>query len=1086
MRWLFALLMVAMSSTFALDGGLDYQTHSIFARPGTLSDCCNFERGVTQGYDRINGIIAFDGFEEPLYYSVELRFTVAGENEGDRYTKTARIVASSWLRVGSDSGPLVDDITVESAVDFQEEGPYETLYGTAFVITGKSAVNNPPASVFDAIFPSVSGTPSGFQAEAYLEFDGQGTATLYTYASTYATAAANKVTAVPGRTDSDVHFTHLHRDDVYAARDMRAWMIELNTATLDGTRPLAGDSLVVVNADGTRVFATVFRVFADSGWDTGRAIRVIVKAVDDPDYATAGSNTVYLFTRGGGDMGTMLGGFGAALGEFGEAFHATAIGEVFRLTNNTEAALWRSSTAGWQEVPMLHEVRFRAGAAEMADLIGVSRDATISSNSATQVATGLLQGSNFIPTDLRITNPTNAQSPNLTYTGTATVLSYGNGANFASLHVTGFNTDAIPISATIIGIEVEIQRKRDGGFGNVSDAQVCLTGVGSRGLGISFEVVTGSADNKANTGVVWETANTTKTYGSASDTWGQPVTPAQIKAPDFGVFLMVERAFNAGLPGYNAVAQIDSIRVNIHYLAATSKVYLYNAGSTPTDIEADVVNVHVISGNFDPDANAEGIITLLVGTDANNGRICGAGDQVRSAAAGAGTLYALVADTMYPVSLPSQAELDDNSSMYRAMNANFFGSDDYEAMYAANGAGPAWSYDRHHFIRVHPDLVSGLNKPRHLAKHGDMLALGFENGSALFSVAGSPFNMRGVAGATEVAFGDKVTGLLSLNQDVLGVFCESRIYGLRGLDPASFQNSIISPNSGAIEYTVVDMGIPIFCDPFGVASLDTTERFGDFLNGRLSHLAWPWLRPRVQVLSSDQTLRVKLAYPARNKNQYRIVCGDGYAMTMTLVGSERDPQFTIQRWHYDDGSTDAVFTPRHISSGIDSHGKERIFATMAYDARWNLEGQQFVYEVDKLWFFTFWNGASFDAWPIQSHLVTTWTDEESPGGLKQFDLFRIFGRSQFPVTFQVGRAVNYQLTTDASGDAQNMVDCAFGVSGEIVPPIAYNRMTTAHLAIEGFNVALRFEANAEDTPQFTLSAVQMTSNNRGPSRGQLR
>lgn len=1083
MRWLFALLVFAMSSTFALDGGLDYQTHSVFARPGTLSDCCNFERGVTQGYDRINGIISFDGFEatdDSNLFDVYMTIFVPGAGlvtalqEGGMF----EFKIDPWTTDSSQFRFIVSTVVVDSSDP------------ATVIVTGKAK----PVVESSAVGPSVFGGSFGdYYISAYYvngslaneSFVNVTTFQHATGADISVGSVLGSVTNVPGRTDSDVHFTHLHRDDVYAARDMRAWMIELNTATLDGTRPLAGDSLVVVNADGTRVFATVFRVFADSGWDTGRAIRVIVKAVDDPDYSTAGSNTVYLFTRGGGDMGTMLGGFGAALGEFGEAFHATAIGEVFRLTNNTEAALWRSSTAGWQEVPMLHEVRFRAGASEMADLIGVSRDATISSNSATQVATGLLQGSNFIPTDLRITNPTNAQSPNVTYTGTATVLSYGNGANFASLHVTGFNTDAIPISATIIGIEVEIQRKRDGGFGNVSDAQVCLTGVGSRGLGISFEVVTGSADNKANTGVVWETTNTTKTYGSASDTWGQPVTPAQVKAPDFGVFLMVERAFNAGLPGYNAVAQIDSIRVNIHYLAATSKVFLYNAGSTPADIEADVVNVHVISGSFD-DGNAEGIITLLVGTDANNGRIVGAGDEIGSLPASAGTTYAFVADTMYPVSLPSQMELDDNSSMYRAMNANFFGSDDYEAMYAANGAGPAWSYDRHHFIRVHPDLVSGLNKPRHLAKHGDMLALGFENGSALFSVAGSPFNMRGVEGATEVAFGDKVTGLLSLNQDVLGVFCESRIYGLRGLDPAAFQNTIISPNSGAIEYTVVDMGIPIFCDPFGVASLDTTERFGDFLNGRLSHLAWPWLRPRVQVLSSDQTLRVKLAYPARNKNQYRIVCGDGYAMTMTLVGSERDPQFTIQRWHYDDGSTDAVFTPRHISSGIDSQGKERIFATMAYDARWNLEGQQFVYEVDKLWFFTFWNGASFDAWPIQSHLVTTWTDEESPGGLKQFDMFRIFGRSQFPVTFQVGRAVNYQLTTDAAGDAQNMVDCAFGVSGEIVPPIAYNRMTTAHLAIEGFNVALRFEANAEDTPQFTLSAVQMTSNNRGPSRGQLR
>lgn len=1075
----FALLgLLFVTSTFALDGGLDFQKHSLFAQPGTLSDCCNFERGVTQGYNRIDGLISFDGFEEPVAYSstITLRMSlIYGDlSEGISAFAPGGYVAFATGPIGfPETYPSVSNWYLITAASTTTDATYRY-----YTITVENPFNSPlllPSNATALAFKN-DPAPGDSTSAIYYEGSGELITIVNDIGPTNVENAANSMVPVPGRTDSDVHFTHLYNDDVYAGRDYEAYELTGTNATASVTFR-TGD--IVTNGEA---FATV--ILAEGAFGFEARGKIIVHrehgkfAVDDTLYVVRSGSYQAPMTQGGlhGPVSAIFGGW-----------MATEVGKVTALTDETRAGLYRTlTTGGWTEVDQLREVRFSAGQSAMSALVGVLRGSQLSNVTVSNI------GPKYPTVAKRLvgfTSVENVTADDASATSCASLASFDR----IAMKATGFDFADVPVNANIVGIEVTIERKAsalDTGSDPqwVQDNRIHLLGVGTTGILIgTLESALLSANNKAATTEKWGTSYVAKTYGSASDLWGQAIDPAAIRSPDFGVYVECLRSIRSGGSTSDTAAEIDYIRMKVYYQDATSRVHFYNANGTPTNISGDVIATHLITGSYATD-DAEGILTVKMDSPASLGRNAEIGDQIRSGEGPAGgVLYATVSSPMIPVTLPSQSELDAEGSMYRTINANFYGSEDLEGAYFANGAGPAFALDKFGLVRIHPDLSSDLNKPRHLAQHGDYLALAYKNGSVLFSKAGEPLNMRGVEGATEVAFGSRVTGLLPLNKDALGVFCQSVIFALRGLDSSNFQERTkIRPNTGAVEYTVVDMGLPVYCNPFGIDWIVPTDAYGDFRGDPLSDPVWPWLRPRIQALSSDANLRVKFAYPVRNKNQYRVVFGDGYAMTMTLVGPQREPQFTIQRWHYDDGTTDAIFVPRHISSAIDSQGKERIFATMAYSAQWNLEGQQYVYEVDKLWFFTFWNGTSFDARPIQSHIVTNWNDERNPAQLKRFDLFHVFGRSQFPVTFDMGRANNYQLTTDASGDATNMVDCSFGVSGEIVPPIAYNRMTTAHLAIEGFNVALRFESNDADTPQFTLSAVMMTSDNRGPSRGQMR
>jgi hypothetical protein len=158
-------------------------------------------------------------------------------------------------------------------------------------------------------------------------------------------------------------------------------------------------------------------------------------------------------------------------------------------------------------------------------------------------------------------NPNNAFTAdnsyaNSSYTAASTVSTSQN------LALRGFNHN-IPLSATILGIEVEIDRAASH---DTNDNY-------SRDLSVRIVRSSVMPANRANTTGNWPTTRTTATYGSSSDLWGTtsngtgntaPITAADINLANFGVIIMVTSGAT-GSPRTTVDSYIYNARIKVYY-----------------------------------------------------------------------------------------------------------------------------------------------------------------------------------------------------------------------------------------------------------------------------------------------------------------------------------------------------------------------------------------------------------------------------------------------------------------------------------------------------------------------------------------
>ncbi len=279
--------------------------------------------------------------------------------------------------------------------------------------------------------------------------------------------------------------------------------------------------------------------------------------------------------------------------------------------------------------------------------------------------------------------------------------------------------------------------------------------------------------------------------------------------------------------------------------------------------------------------------------------------------------------------LPTYEEVEANRSRYLFITANFYGDPLLDSIYGVNGVHRAFAYNGDYFYKIYTQPDPEKDKPRHVAFHHSHLALGFGEGRVDLSVVGEPYNFDGADGASSWAVSDQVTGLIPLSGTVLGVFCQKSVVGLSGTTVDNFATQTISAKLGAVEYTVADMGFPVYANSYGIYTLSQTQQYGDFLGSPLSQQVSPWLRPRlVRKPTSDK--EVVVAWPVRSKNQYKLAFADGYVLTMTMnYGTQQAPTFSKQKYFLQEEGEEisleaTSIVPAAISSELDEGGEERI------------------------------------------------------------------------------------------------------------------------------------------------------------------
>lgn len=496
----------------------------------------------------------------------------------------------------------------------------------------------------------------------------------------------------------------------------------------------------------------------------------------------------------------------------------------------------------------------------------------------------------------------------------------------ARLHVTGFGIkDAVTTeSPNVVGIEVSVRFAfSPSGSQVIDDSEIAtIDHISLLGLGDS--------DNKGSDVPTYDFNDSgtfrTVTLGGPTDTWNTTeLSTKKVFSEEFGVALQ----FVGGIVKTNGTSGITAkmnytvpwIKVSVYFENGQEKVFFWDGASDVAT--ADVVNYSLTDGSFDLD-NAEGYLSMY---NVTNPSSIEDNLEIRTAANGAGSFIGTTTGPASKNVLPSSSEMEANNSMMVGKEINFFIDADKNAFYGATGAGRAFHFNGTHFWFLHAPVPDDKDKPRYLEEHQNHLMLAYDAGSVIVSPPGKPNILNGLDGATEWGFGERITGLMKVNGSATAVFMESGIDTFVGNSISSFTTQTMSKSTGALDYTVVNMGQPIYTDFSGISNLSASQQFGNFAWGRLSQRISKDLQNKIQskfnpaVLSSSPVV----AIPVSRKNQYRLYFADGEIYTMTMFGAAGDqPMFTVQNYSVGNSSNANRFVPTAVARAVLNSGKELI------------------------------------------------------------------------------------------------------------------------------------------------------------------
>lgn len=864
-----------------LGGGVDLNSPAGSAKPGTLADCLNYEVTTRGGYSRIAGVERFDGGSGVAQFKLaQLGYTSA----------TGTFAAGDEITYDTRTGYVISVDTSGS-----------TTYATCVFEGGTYTLPTSGTLACAATSASASiGT-----VNVVFEPDGEQQVLDAALADLADTRRPN-VLPVPGRTGSDVIATFFFRNTAYAVRDLPVIYYEGGYYTdANEGQYITIDAVnhVILDAQVTG-FEAGYIIYDPREDTTGAAAATPIGSPTLTSLPISGSLsggfTMIPYSDSYGVSGGLPPYVWEVVDDDSESVDPPEEGgdlsEIDFFVEQTPAALWQAQEAGaWEMVGQTREIAFNGGTANLRNF---PRSLSVDANDVVTSAA---------------TYPTDSELNGVADTGPNS----NNGVN-ASLGTTsgqvleckGFDFSSLPDGAQVLGITVEIERSCVAT--TAIDAAVSLTGLPGR------------VQNKA--GAAWPGAMTVATYGGADDTWGvEGLLTENVKDASFGVLLVVKRTVE-GTP-MNTPA-VDFVRVTVTYAMREGvPIYFWNGAS---DVEGTMLHAQPTSGDATINTLA-GYIALNADVNSAKTRLIGIGEQIRTAAAGAGDLLALTASRDRPVFLPGQVDIDHNRSRYLFKQANFFGQDKYDCIYGVSGAGPAFAFDGESILKIRSPLQPHNDVPRHIAKHGNSLVLGYFGGALLVTAPGNPFETRGDQGASALETGDRIMALAEMPGDALGIICQSQTVLLRGLTQLSFYQSTVSARRGGLEYTMADMGRVIVADSFGLFAADTPESFAAAERNYLSVAVEPWLRQRLQAtLNTEQRyLRPVAALAVRAKNQYRLYFRDGYVLTMTV---RENVEFTMQRYYVpgaDEFTPDTPWAVRSLAAGIDANGRERLFCSFS-------------------------------------------------------------------------------------------------------------------------------------------------------------
>ena len=994
-----------------LDGGLnDTGKRSSESLAGTVKAGLNYERGIDEGYTRIGGFIRWDG--RPY----------ASRSGFDFYVETATATPGLTLNeVGTVT--YSDDETGDAAT----ASAVVSSVGTVELIEPGVYWHHGTATMLEAVNLA---SPGNIAAFAVALGSGESESSVWQESEYSGYSALVDPLPIPS-TNSKIAGAHLFRNRVYAIADYACIRIN-NGVTLDLKE---GAVVTNVNPAPDVTLGTLVGFHVVSG---------------DPQNGDA---VVDLILRSYGGTAPSVGDAIQIQGYTGN------IGQFLSFRDSPRAGLFYADyngAGGWNEVQAGRRFRYKVDSS----CTGTPFTSYTRSGFASDVTPLASANLTYAPYEIRtgeFASWTSSSSPGANPTaadlassgGNAILAALGTGSGFSTGEIIvrfGDNVAAtLPAGAVVVGIEVTIRRANSAAVGTIRDQTVQLVGL------------TGApGQNKADLAAVWplNLVYADKTYGGALDTWGHTIKTEDITGDDFGVRIAAQQTPQTDI----CIAYIDQVSLKVYYREQTQDVYIWSGSS---DVEQVKVIHHTVSqGTFNgKDAEGTLVVTDMASVYARSSNI-GIGYQLRTGAAGGGALLGYYNSVDEPLTLPASSILAEAGTRWTFTTCDPWAVDASDIMIACSGVEEAYGFDGTYLLPISTGLKPVEEIPRHAAYFQNQLFLGYAIGIVQASDVGQILQFSGgEAGAIENGVSDRVTGLLPLKGQALAVFTERSIRAIYA-DGGGVQDiKEISNSSGAIEYTVTDMGVPMFCDFRGIATLSAVQEYGDFQRGRLTNKVTRYMLSRMQFETANQTVdkRPIAALAIRNKNEYRVYFRDGYFATLTLAGDAIDPQVMNCRY-FIDGTNSAANAVRVLAlcAGVTDEGRDVAFFSVENQAGM----YRYMYQIDA--------GTSFDGDAIVAYLELNPIWGGPPSVTRRWDRMSVYGKAYGTAALTASFNKNYAAPSSFS----RAFTFGNGAAGEEPDDV----MATVEIGQDARCLMLRFDSTSATERPHTLQMLDFTVN----------
>jgi hypothetical protein len=1087
------------------DGGLDLITAPQAVQAGRLIDCLNYEVAYTRGYRRMDGYEPFDGGLSPTVLSTSA-WQVGTAVNGGNYVFLFNVGATNVeVLLTLPNGVILPVIIIKSNNSY-DVGSNTTFLSLYFVVSSNQQLLIPglgcslQAQTLTGIPLSSPSVPIMLTT---LPINTTTSGLLTDYQNFY-TATISQVQQVPGQ--GNVNGLFWLKDNLYATRDYLA--IPFFNGTV---QPQQGDQIYIGAGIGMATWsANVAKVTVTSGsWSgisAGNAAGVIMV------YNQFGTLTGSTINNNTQSLSSVLTASTASATSTAAGLYLASGGRGGTLQTQS----WQWCDLGWYinyTGTITQQIDMNLSLSSFAQILqgattGSTQSATAWKTGTAGNANGWQVSGGTWPTVVTTVGDTQYAYHYFYDGATSTPVS-----GTFTLTNFGFTSVDIPPNSIVTGIEIQFSTGaifNTGATARSLDQNFTLLGVAyGQQPNLASAVPYTALFSAINVNTAQYASFTFNTIDTGPPVGSSPYSQSllgynQIRIQDilstnFGI------AYSAKLQGTQTAQAIqlgiDRVRMRITFQPQTNLVYFWNSNGTvtPTAVIAQVVKKYNSNGGVATSATVQG--TLYLQFIQSNGTVggppsrpIGAGEQIRSYPTvaqapdgGAADGSALLSTTTssagmncmdWSLLLNGQAQPDGTltqASKYQSVTKNFYASTGTEAIYGVSGGGPAFYYDGvktdasgnavvGNFCRILTGLPGQFETPRSICAHQGHVVLGY--GSGIFQwgnqtnvLSFNPTEYDQSAASEQV--GEVITGVGSVNGSALIIGGRNQVFMLQGQisASASLVLSTLSSNSGVIEYTLQPLLMQCFADFRGITSLQTTDEYGDFSVEHLSYQVSPFLIPRVQLSTvyEVQTQGVSNSCLIRNKNQYRLFFNDGYVLTATLVSTQEQPQFTIQRYFASDGATAQAWG--NVQAFTSTLGRDRIFATDRLSTG-------YVYELDR--------GRSFMGAAITGYATLVPETAQAPYNQKLYQGVNVYGQATDFATFQMSRTPDYVTAFQATGGNVNIQ--TFG-AGSVAPTGLLKPTVTlgqSGLQLEGTAINIRFDSSSAIQNPHTIQAIAYT------------